>query len=283
MARLPIRAVPKKKCVMRISRFGIIGLSMLVAAMVGFNGPAFAFDASKALNGDPASNQVFEFFFSFKKKGQPEEALNVLKYAAENGNSAAQWKLGRMYQTGDGVKKDPLAAFRFYQKIVSRYPDIRPNSPDWQFSANAMVALGNYYRVGIPDTSVQADSSKAKMMYTTAAMVFRHPDAQFELGRMQLMNDNGFGQGKLGIRNLGLAYEKGHVGAEALLGYAVFEGTHVRRDPVQGLVMLENASRRANENDLAWIGPLRDEAFALAMPEERRAATNSLQLRSPLE
>ena len=174
------------------------------------------------------------------------------------------------------VTKDPLAAFRMYQKIAANYPLARPNTPQWQFSADALVALGNYYRNGIPGTVVFKDTGRAQMMYTTAAMVFRHPDGQFQLGRMQIGNDKVFGQGRLGVRNLSLAYEKGHVGAEALLGYAFFEGVHAKRDVIGGLVMLGNANRRANPRDLAWIGPLHDEAFALARPNERAEAVRKL-------
>ena len=266
---------------MRISNAHPYLLAVLLAIMPVT--PTLAFDASTIVENDAETPKIFKFFFSFRKDGKEEEALSVLKYAADNGNPAAQWKLGRMYQTGDGVEKDSLAAFDIFQKIAERYPDARPNSPDWQFSADALVALGTYYRQGIPNSNVSVDPGKARMMYTTAAMVFRHPVAQFELGRMQLANEEKFGQGKLGIRNLSLAYEKGHVGAEALLGYSVFEGEHVRRDAVQGLVMLGNARRRANADDLSWIMPLHEEALAIAKPEERGAATQILLSSTALE
>lgn len=255
------------------TRSFLIAVSLLVTLPVP---GAFAFDASEVIKGDTGSSKIFEFFHSFRKSGKEEEAIEVLKYAAEHGNSAAQWKLARVYQTGDGVKQDPLEAFKLYQRIAAQYPYARPNTPGWQFSADALVALGDYYRKGIPESVVIPDASKAQMMYTTAAMVFRHPGAQFELGRMQILNDAGFGQGRLGVRNLSLAYEKGHVGAEALLGYVFFEGVHIKRNPVRGLLMLGNASRRASPRDLEWIKPLHDEAFALAMPDERAKATIQL-------
>ena len=246
-------------------------------------GNALALDASKIIKKDTKSSTIFELFFDYMDKGQRDDAIDVLKYAADQGNSAAQWKLARLYERGEnGVEQDPLEAFRMYQRIAANYPYARPNTPAWQFSADALVALGTYYRNGIPDTLVFADPGKAQMMYTTAAMVFRHPGAQFELGRMQIENDKGFGQGRLGVRNLGLAYEKGHVGAEALLGYAFIEGVHAKRDVVRGLAMLGNAKRRASDRDLQWIAPLHDEAFALARPDEREAAFQKLSASSAL-
>ena len=254
----------------------LIATSMLAGLAIQVL-PAYAFDASKVIKSDTSSTKVFEFFFTFKNKGQKQEAVQVLKYAAENGNSAAQWKLARLYQTGDGVKADPIQAFSMFEKIASQYPLARPNTPNWQFSADALVQLGNYYKNGISNSSIHPDRNKAQMMYTTAAMVFRHPGAQFELGRMQLSSDKGFGQHRLGIRNLSLAYKKGHIGAEALLGYAYFEGEYVKHDPVRGLVMLSKAKEACNARDLIWIKPLYDEAYALATPDQRLLASAKLE------
>ena len=48
-----------------------------------------------------------------------------------------------MYQIGDGVEKNPLEAFNIFKNLVQRNSDVQPNSPDWQFSADALVALIN--------------------------------------------------------------------------------------------------------------------------------------------
>ncbi|MDJ0614979.1 MAG: tetratricopeptide repeat protein [Rhizobiaceae bacterium] len=240
--------------------------------------PAFALDASKVIKRDTKSSTIFQLFFGFIEEGKTDDAFDVLKYAADQGNSAAQWKLAKMYERGEqGVEKDPLEAFKMFHKVAAKYTLARPNTPSWQFSADALVALGNYYRKGIPNTIVRADPATATTMYTTAAMIFRHPGAQFELGRMQITNDGVFGQGRLGVRNLQLAEQKGHVGAEALLGFAHFEGVHVKQDVVRGMVMLGHARHRANADDYEWISQLHDEAFALAKPNDRAEATRKLQ------
>ena len=238
--------------------------------------PSHAFDASKIIKSDTASEKIFQYFFKFRKDGKPEEAVEVLKYAAEIGDSAAQWKLARIYQTGDGVQQDPLEAFRIFQRIANQHLYAIPNTPNWQYGADAFVALGKYYNNGIPNTVVKADKHQARVMFTTAAMVYRHPEAQFELGRMQIKNDKVYGEGRSGVRNLSLAYEKGHVGAEALLGYSIFEGVHTKYDPVRGLFMLGNAKRRASQRDLEWINQIYDEAYSLAQPAHRAQAVQKL-------
>lgn len=238
---------------------------------------SYAFDASKVIKGDAGPGQIFQYFFKFKEDGKSEEAVEVLKYAADKGNSAAQWKLARIYQTGDGVEQNQLEAFMIFQKIAHQSAYAIPNTPNWQYGADAFVALGKYHYNGIPNTYVNPDEGKARIMFTTAAMVYRHPEAQFELGRIQINNDKIYGQGRSGIRNLSLAYDKGHVGAEALLGYAIFEGVHTKHDPVRGLFMLGNAKRRASDNNLEWINQIHDEAYSLARPEDRAEAVRRLQ------
>jgi len=252
-----------------------LGISAVMA------GPSLALDASKVLDQDAKPSTVFELFFGMMEEGKTEDALDILRYAADKGDSAAQWKLARIYQQGDptrGIREDQLAAFSMYQRIAAKYAYAIPNTANWQFSADALVALGNYYRTGIPDTDVTADQTKAQMMYTTAALVFRHPGAQFELGRMQLANRMILGQARLGIRNLKKAAEKDHVGAQAMLGYAYFEGKHLRHDPVRGLTMLSRAKMSAASRELEWINPMHDEAFALATPQEREAAIQALSI-----
>ena len=104
-------------------------------------GPALAFDPAKVFEGQkPTAMALWKYFFSAKKKGNEEDAIDALRYAAEQGSHAAQWKLGRMYQTGDGVKKDPKAAFSFYKQVVDSYGEARPGTPSlpptpWSCSA----------------------------------------------------------------------------------------------------------------------------------------------------
>ena len=259
---------------MQISRSSLILTAFIMCSPLVFtSGAALAFDASKVLEGNAPSNKVFGFFRSFRKAGKKDDALDVLKYAAENGNLAAQWKLGRMYQTGDGVPQDPLAAFNFFQKLAERYHGLRPNSADWQFSANAFVALGHYYKNGIPDTTVSADWKQARVMYTTAALVFGHPEAQFELGRMELNQASGKVRSKRrALRMLRAAHRKGHVGAQALLGHALFQGEYMKRDAVRGLAMLSQARENSGPRHSEWITALQEEDFSLASESERRRA-----------
>jgi hypothetical protein len=143
-----------------------------------------------------------------------------------------------------------------------------------------MVALGRYYRDGVPEAGIAPDRSEAQVMFTTAATYFDHPDAQFELARMYLEGDNQRVEVVQAARMLKSASDAGHVGAEALLGHLLYEGDHLRRDPVRGLSMMLDASRRATGTDSKWIETMQEEAFALASEDERRAAIEAAQVKS---
>lgn len=80
-------------------------------------------------------------------------ALPKLKLAAEKGNKKAQYRLGRCYDKGHGVKEDNKTAFAWYQKSAA------------QNYAKGQYALGKCYMKGKGTT---ADQEKAKQWLTKA-------------------------------------------------------------------------------------------------------------------
>ena len=62
-----------------------------------------------------------------------EEAVELFRKAAEQGNAFAQWNLGVMYYQGQGVEQDFKEAFKWYQKAAD------------QGEANAQYSLGVIY------------------------------------------------------------------------------------------------------------------------------------------
>lgn len=247
----------------------LVGAVLLVSA----SNQSLAFDPEKVFEDKkPSLGTLFRYFFKAREQGNEAEAIDALKYAAEKGSQAAQWKLGRMYQVGDGVAKDPRAAYEFFSAIAENYANAQPGTPEWQFTSSAMVALGHYHRVGVPEARIPLDLDKARVMYTTAATYFGNPEAQFELARMFLEGENNNAEIIQAARLLKSAATAGHVGAEALLGHLFFEGKHLTRDPVRGLSMMVHAQKSAVGADSAWISKLVEEALAVASDAERREA-----------
>lgn len=210
---------------------------------------------------------VFRFGFSAYKSGHKEQAVEAYRYAADNGQLGARWKLARMYAEGDGVARNDYEAFKFYQEIAAQ--EVEPGSPDESYVSDALVALGAYTRSGIPGSPVQANPAAAQDYYMRAAATYRNPNAQFEVGKMLMTGEGGM---KSNIRQAGrwfqLAAEKGHAGAQATLGHLLFQSGKA----VRGLAMMTAALERAPASDRPWIRGMQEEAFALADEADRRTA-----------
>lgn len=281
MARLPIRAVRKKHTAMRISELlrstpELLRSSVLPAlvavAIFGAVGQAMAFD-DKVFDDKtgvkPQSSPwaVFQFGFSAYKSGHKEQAAEAYKYAAENGQIGATWKLARMYAEGDGVARDDYEAFKFFSEIVDQ--DVEPGSPEESYVSDALVALGDYLRTGIPGSPVTENEVAAQEYYMRAAANYRNPNAQFEMGQMFLKGEGGV---KASVKQAGrwfqLAAEKGHAGAQATLGHLLFQSGKI----VRGLAMMTAALERASPADQPWIRGMQEEAFAAAGEADRRTA-----------
>ncbi|MGS1096230.1 tetratricopeptide repeat protein [Aquamicrobium terrae] len=217
----------------------------------------------------PKSNPfaVFRFGFSAYQSGHKEQAVEAYRYAAENGQIGATWKLARMYAEGDGVTRNDYEAYKFFSEIAAQ--DVEPGSPEESYVSDALVALGDYLKTGIPGTPVQPDPVAAQEYFMRAAANYRNPNAQYEMGKMFLTGEGGMkASAKQAGRWLQLAAEKGHAGAQATLGNLLFHSGKV----VRGLAMMTAALERAQPPDQGWIRGMQEEAFALAAEADRRTA-----------
>ena len=86
--------------------------------------------------------------------GDVDEALEVWRPLAEQGNPAAQFNLGLMYEKGEGVTKDYQESARWYHKAAV------------QGYADAQLNLGTMYDEG---RGVPEDNQKAAQWYRAAA------------------------------------------------------------------------------------------------------------------
>ena len=170
--------------------------------------------------------------------------------------------------------EDDFAAFKIFEEIVNDEADDTSASPNAAYVSSAVVALADYMRSGIPGSPVDADLPQARQLYFHAASIFGDPKAQFELGRMLLEGDGGKANPRQAARWLNLAAEKGNAGAQALLGYLLFDGERIklRAEPVRGLALLTIALKQASPADVTWIRPLQEEVFALATEGDRKTA-----------
>ena len=100
--------------------------------------------------------------------GRTPDAITEIRRQAEQGDADAQFSLGVMYDTGEGVPQDYGEALRWYRLSAN------------QGYANAQYNLGNMYRNG---EGVSQDDGEAARWYRLAADQ-GHAGAQYNLALM---------------------------------------------------------------------------------------------------
>jgi uncharacterized protein len=230
---------------------------------VALSGGAWAFDPDQT-----TPVEAFRTGYAAYKAGHTEEAVEALNFAAEKGHPAALWKLARMYATGDGVQEDDAKAFQIYSRIANENADGNPRGRDAPFIADAFVALGSYLRSGIPG-GIQPDEGRARRFFAYAASYFGEPEAQYQLAGMYLHGEGGDKNERQAVRWFKLAADKGHARAQAAFGELLFNGVGVARNPTRGLMWLDMAARKTDDER---VRAMREEAFAVASEHERNTA-----------
>ena len=208
------------------------------------------------------------------------DLMSVLEEAAAEGQPAALWQLGLMYENGEGVQQDKVRAFGYFNKIAVEHADAAPKGVDSDIVAQSFVKVGEYYRDGLPEAGLKPDRAEYERRVQHAATYFGNADAQYLLGELYT-DDNALGDiPKLSYRWLTMAARKGQAQAQARLGHMVFSGEGVEANPPEGLMWLTVASRRvAGTPDEGWVNELLQSAMSLATPEQR---TQGLELANTL-
>ncbi|MBO0346258.1 sel1 repeat family protein [Roseibium sp. CAU 1637] len=198
--------------------------------------------------------------------GDKAGALSSLQYAAENGEPRAAWKLGKMYETGDGVQEDDSKAFQYYSQVIRQHDVDRMDSPSVPYVSSAYVALGKFFMRGI-DGVLPKNAQSAEKSFRYAAFNFGDSQAQYELGLMYQNHRN-----LDAVRWFNLAAIKGHIGAQARLGETLYEMAQSDRRRARGLMWMSIAQRQTHGGPDGWIDALHEAYFARASEDIRRQA-----------
>ena len=254
--------------------FAIIGSMTLGLA------PAFAFDGSTS---DP-STKIPKNFTDPKqallagiddlKAGDADASVRALTYAAEGGQAIARWKLGEMYADGQGVQRDDVKAYHYFNQLVEDYDEDQPDRRNLSAISNAFVAVGVYCLNGIPNSDVPPDPRRAHELFQYAATIFGDPNAQYNLAHMYMVGAGGVAKDNIAaVRWLAVAAQKGHAPSQALLGHMLFVGDGVPHQRARGLMWLEFAKDAAPDPKETWIHDLYQRDFDMANDDERQEAT----------
>ena len=257
----------------------LLTLSMLASTLV----PAHAFDGNTSEEHLPLTmfknpKAALRAGLEGVRSGHARSAVAALQYAAEGGESLAQWKLGKMYAAGDGVPQDDVKAFEYFSQIIDGYDEDDGDPREAPVVSSAFVALGVYNLTGIANTRVSPDPQRALEMFHFAAVNFGDANAQYNLARMYL-DGNGIDKDRRqAARWLYLAADKGHVESEAVLGQLLFYGYDgVPPQRAMGLMWLSLAHDGiADKLKDRWIVDLYNKAMSSASDADRQAAVADL-------
>lgn len=211
-----------------------------------------------------------------------DELLLALQGAADAGQPMALWRLGVMYENGEGVKKDQAQAFRYFSRIANEHANTPPRSLEADIVAQSFLKIGQYYREGLPGAGIKADANRSVALVLHAASYFGDPDAQYQVGQMYLSKDSSEYNVLQAARWLSLAARKGHLAAQATLGDLLFNGNGIQAQPIEGLMWLNVAHDHAmGTPEQDWVDGLLSKAMSVATPEEREAAIKAAAAISP--
>lgn len=248
---------------------------------------AFALDSTKTSSPGKIAVQTFTSVQQALRAGvhdllagDAQSSVQALTYAADGGEPLAQWKLGRMYARGEGVPRDDVKAYAYFERLVESYNEDNPDRPDIAAISNAFVSVGVYCLNGIPNSEIKPDPERALEMFQYAATNFGDSDAQYNLARMYMDGAAGLARNNMrAARWLALAAEKGHHPAQALLGHLLFIGEGVPRQKARGLMWLTVATNGAQGAKDEWIRELHAKDFAAASDDDREVAAAYLSAR----
>ena len=204
------------------------------------------------------------------------EQIAALQDAAVAGDPMAQWQLGLMYESGEGVAQDKAKAFGYFAQIADQHADTAPRGVEADIVAHSFVKMGEYYKDGLPEAGIPKDEDYSIKLLMHAASYFGDADAQYRVGEMYLDKDQLGDNPIQSARWLSLAAKKGHVPAQAKLGNILFNGEgDLKANRVEGLMWLTVANQlAAGTVDAGWIGDLLNADMSLATPDERKQAVD---------
>ena len=217
-----------------------------------------------------------------------KDGLQALLAAAYREDDKAQFRLGMMYETGQGVARDVVQALAWYRRAagwnnaqaqtmlgltyalgIGAAPADYAQALHWlrlaaaQGCADGQFGLGLMYEQGF---GVARNHAHAIDWYSKAARQ-GHVDAQFRAGDLYCKGYEGYAaDGK--PRPLGHAYRmsacwlrraaaQGHEQAQYLLGWMYAEGHGVKKSPAQSALWYRKAAARGNARALEELFRLR--------------------------
>ncbi|KAI8803839.1 hypothetical protein BJ742DRAFT_471254 [Cladochytrium replicatum] len=175
----------------------------------------------------------------------PSQAVSYLRQASEKGHVDACYKLGLMYNYGNGVTVDKKEAVRLFRQAAFE------NHPRAQYELGKLHLVGAEGLARSPPTAIK---------YLEKAASQGLSDAEYELGRILLWGEDYPRDPLVGIKMLSRASVKGHTGARVSLAEwhldsaASADARKKQADIEEAVRLLRLASEDGNGKALTMLG-----------------------------
>jgi TPR repeat protein len=187
------------------------------------------FAALAALAAAPA-HAGWEEAVAAYNKGDYGTAAKEFRPFAEQGQATAQYILGWIYQTGDGVKQDHAESAKWYQRAAEKG------------NADAQYALGSLYAAG---SGVKRDDAEAVKWFRKAAEQGK-AGAQYMLGYMVTAGEGATKSEAEGLSWYRKAAEQGLPDAQYALGLGLAYGKGSNKDEAEANLWYRKAAEQGN-------------------------------------
>lgn len=220
-----------------------------------------------------AKAQSFKDAASAYARGDYAIALRIYSVAADQGNGAAQYMLGSMFDHGEGVPQDYVAAAKWYGlAALQKEPLVTADGKDIRAAAQYQLAFMYFQGHG-----VQQNFTEAMKWFRTAAEA---GDAQAEFFLGFILRSNG---GKAdafricpkcpaddaeALKWLRKAADQGVPEARSNLGFMYENGEGVPQDYVRAHMWFNLAAAIAKPKDREMMARYRDDLATKMTPEQ---------------
>ena len=247
---------------MRTSQRGllIVGFAVLLSAIVSAMPPAANAQQPIFKSTRDAVDQGLGAY----KAGRYELAIAPLKFASNRGSFLAAFLLAQIYADNATPYTDHSKAYQIYKSIADEYADINPeDDPKVPYVAHAMVELARYVKSGLKDANVAKNGALSEEYLHHAATFFNSADAQFELAKAYLRDDQQAvaANVRLAMHWLSRLTKKRHAGGQALLADLLWKGQFVRQDRKRALALITVAVEHAPLEQRIWIEEIYQRIF----------------------
>jgi hypothetical protein len=219
-------------------------------------------------------------------QGDLDAAARLLRTAADHRSTKhyvlfAQFHLAQLYGTPGTRHSNRASAYELFSRIAINHAGIDPQL-DWRntFVGRAEFEMARYLKAGIAELDLAPDAAAARDHLVRAAQIFGDPDAQLELAKLDLENDD---TRRAGLDLLStVAEQRGHSEALAYLSELYVTGEYVGRvEPELSYAYAMLAVENARNHERPYIESIYQRVFCrTSLADRERGMAMLAELRA---